>query len=158
MRRKLTTLLFWAVMLYANAQFISFQLPIDNVMNSYQIRCVTQDKRGFIWMGTGSGLYRYDGYQYKKIQTHQQPDLLPNEAVLTISRWGMDAICASARINNMMEVGLGFVEALPEQDATRGNLLMLWLILLVTRSAAFSMRARYKSSQRATKPAGSIWS
>ena len=49
---------------------------------------------------------------------------------LTISRWGMDAICASARINNMMEVGLGFVEALPEQDATRGNLLMLWLILL----------------------------
>lgn len=49
---------------------------------------------------------------------------------LTISRWGMDAICASARINNMMEVGLGIVEALPEQDATRGNLLMLWLILL----------------------------
>lgn len=88
MRRKLTTLLFWAVMLCANAQFISFQLPIDNVMNSYQICCVTQDKRGFIWMGTGSGLYRYDGYQYKKIQTHQQPDLLPNEAVLTISRWG----------------------------------------------------------------------
>ena len=88
MRRKLTTLLFWAVMLYANAQFISFQLPIDNVMNSYQIRCVTQDKHGFIWMGTGSGLYRYDGYQYKKIQTHQQPDLLPNEAVRTISRWG----------------------------------------------------------------------
>ena len=88
MRRKLTTLLFWAVMLYANAQFISFQLPIDNVMNSYQIRCVTQDKHGFIWMGTGSGLYRYDGYQYKKIQMHQQPDLLPNEAVQTISRWG----------------------------------------------------------------------
>lgn len=75
-------------MLCANAQFISFQLPIDNVMNSYQIRCVTQDKHGFIWMGTGSGLYRYDGYQYKKIQTHQQPDLLPNEAVQAISRWG----------------------------------------------------------------------
>ena len=88
MKRKLTTLLFGAVMLYAHAQFLSFQLPIDNVMNSYQIRCVTQDKRGFIWMGTGSGLYRYDGYQYKKIQTPQQPDLLPNEAVLTISRWG----------------------------------------------------------------------
>lgn len=49
---------------------------------------------------------------------------------LTVSRWGLDAICASARINSMFEPTSGLVEALAEQGSTVSNLLMLWLTLL----------------------------
>lgn len=52
----------------ASAQFFSHNLPIDNVMNSHQVRCVIQDKSGFLWMGSTNGLFRYDGYHYQRIQ------------------------------------------------------------------------------------------
>ena len=88
MRRITTLLLLWGSLLVASAQFVSHMLPLDNVMNSYQTRCVCQDEHGYIWIGTGSGFYRYDGYQYQKIQSLQHPELLPNEAVLQINNWG----------------------------------------------------------------------
>ena len=48
---------------------------------------------------------------------------------VTISRWGLAAICASAHANDMFDAYLyGRVE---EQASTTGNLLGLWLILLV---------------------------
>jgi len=37
-------------------------------------RVMFQDHQGFIWLGTDSGLYRYDGYEYHHFQHH------PNEA------------------------------------------------------------------------------
>lgn len=52
-------------------------------------------------------------------------------STLTISRWGLDAICASARVNEMAEVGAGYAESLPELAATPENLLFLWGILLL---------------------------
>ena len=70
------------------AQFFSMPLPTNNVMNSQHIRCITQDKQGFLWMGSGTGLYRYDGYQYQRIRETQHPELLPDESVLNIANWG----------------------------------------------------------------------
>lgn len=49
---------------------------------------------------------------------------------ITISRWGLDAICATAGVNGMPEVTLGYVTALGEQASTVGNLLTLWFTLL----------------------------
>ena len=72
----------------ASAQFFSHNLSIDNVMNSHQVRCVIQDKSGFLWMGSTNGLFRYDGYHYQRIQEKGHPDLLPDESVLSISNWG----------------------------------------------------------------------
>ncbi|MCR5818804.1 MAG: response regulator [Prevotella sp.] len=37
------------------------QLTIDNGLASNSISCITQDSRGFIWIGTSNGLSRYDG-------------------------------------------------------------------------------------------------
>ena len=48
---------------------------------------------------------------------------------LTISRWGLDAICASARVNEMAEVAAGYAESMPELAATPENLLFLWGLL-----------------------------
>jgi len=44
-----------------------------------------QDHQGFIWMGTYSGLYRYDGYQYRHFQ-HQanNPNSFPLDSVTSL--------------------------------------------------------------------------
>jgi diguanylate cyclase (GGDEF)-like protein len=44
-----------------------------------------QDHQGFIWMGTYSGLYRYDGYQYQHFQ-HQanNPNSFPHDSVTSL--------------------------------------------------------------------------
>lgn len=36
-----------------------------NGLSDNTIRALLQDSRGFIWIGTTDGLYRYDGYQFK---------------------------------------------------------------------------------------------
>ena len=50
---------------------------------------------------------------------------------LTISRWGLDAICATAHMNEMLEVGVGQAESVVEYAATFENLVGLWGILLL---------------------------
>ena len=81
-------MMFLLSVLYVQAQFFSRNLPYDNVMSLQHIRCVTQDKNGFIWMGSTNGLYRYDGYRYQRIQEKRHPHLLPDESVLNIDNWG----------------------------------------------------------------------
>ena len=49
---------------------------------------------------------------------------------LTISKWGLDAVCASARLNEMAGVGIYFT-SLDEYAATASNLTGLWAILLL---------------------------
>ena len=66
----------------------SFRPMADNAMNMYHARCVSQDKMGFIWIGSGSGLYRYDGYHYQQMRTTSHPGLLPDESVQLLSNWG----------------------------------------------------------------------
>ena len=40
-------------------------LTIKDGLSSNNIKCILQDRRGFIWIGTTAGLNRYDGYQFK---------------------------------------------------------------------------------------------
>lgn len=37
----------------------------DDGLESHHIACLLQDHRGFLWVGTGNGLYRFDGYRFK---------------------------------------------------------------------------------------------
>ncbi len=45
------------------AQFT--HLTVEQGLVHSNITCVVQDKRGFMWLGSGDGLTRYDGYQFK---------------------------------------------------------------------------------------------
>lgn len=67
---------------------VSFRPTSDNAMSIYNARCIAQDKMGFMWIGSGSGLYRYDGYHYQQMRTTNNPDLLPDESVQSIENWG----------------------------------------------------------------------
>jgi len=52
--------------LCSNAQNIKFEHYNDNNGLSYNsVRHIVQDKKGFLWFGTYSGLNRFDGYQFK---------------------------------------------------------------------------------------------
>ena len=44
---------------------VSACLGIDQGLSNNFVRCVYQDKNGFMWFGTYDGLNRYDGYEFK---------------------------------------------------------------------------------------------
>ena len=47
------------------------QLPADIGLAQGAVNCIKQDSRGILWLGTWSGLVRYDGYQVRIFQ--QEP-------------------------------------------------------------------------------------
>jgi signal transduction histidine kinase/ligand-binding sensor domain-containing protein/DNA-binding NarL/FixJ family response regulator len=52
--------------LYSHSQNIKFTHYNDNNGLSHNsVRHIVQDKKGFLWLGTFSGLNRFDGYQFK---------------------------------------------------------------------------------------------
>ncbi len=50
-------------------QLDSVSRPADEISGT--VYSITQDNSGFLWFGTGSGLYKYDGFQYTVY--HYQP-------------------------------------------------------------------------------------
>jgi len=50
-----------------------------------QINCVLKDSRGYIWLGTPGGLYRYDGYTFHNFQSNSQDgSSLPDSYIVSI--------------------------------------------------------------------------
>lgn len=53
-------------------------LGIEQGLPNNTVRCILQDKKGFIWFGTDDGLTRYDGYVFKTFRNSYE-----NERTLT---------------------------------------------------------------------------
>ena len=68
------------------AQQYSFKDYVDGLGN-LSVDCLLQDRAGFLWIGTESGLYQYDGSRFWRFGTK---DGLPNEFVraLGLDRYG----------------------------------------------------------------------
>ena len=50
-----------------------------------QINCVLKDSRGYVWLGTPAGLYRYDGYTFHCFQSNSQDgSSLPDSYIISI--------------------------------------------------------------------------
>lgn len=48
---------------------------------------IAQNRRGFLWLGTSDGLYRYDGYSLKPYRhEHGNPNSLSDDTVLAVYR------------------------------------------------------------------------
>ena len=65
-------ILLLAIPIMAAAVLMFKSIDNRNILNSSQINCIIKDSRGFIWMGTPAGLYRYDGYTFKSFQSDAQ--------------------------------------------------------------------------------------
>ncbi|TAN70176.1 MAG: hybrid sensor histidine kinase/response regulator [Methylobacter sp.] len=86
-RKQLTVLLICLMTLVSTVyaapalHFVTVKEGID----SNSARIMMQDHQGFIWIGTQSGLYRYDGYQSRRFQ--YMPNMagsLPNNEVASL--------------------------------------------------------------------------
>ena len=60
---KYAILFLMAISLHAQNP-VAFQITSEEGLPSQTIYSAVQDKKGFIWIGTDAGLYRYDGIRY----------------------------------------------------------------------------------------------
>jgi len=65
--------------LYAQKGVRFDQLSVSQGLSSNLVHSITQDSMGFMWIGTGSGLNRYDGKICKRFLKSQYPSLLRND-------------------------------------------------------------------------------
>lgn len=69
LKRKIGSLLlafFLSANIFAQHSELSFdRLTIEDGLSENSVICIFQDSRGFLWFGSGDGLNRYDGYQFK---------------------------------------------------------------------------------------------
>ena len=62
----IVTYILTAGWVYAQDNHYQFsRLDIANGLSNNAINCIYKDSKGFVWIGTGSGLNRYDGYTFK---------------------------------------------------------------------------------------------
>ena len=63
-----------------NLSFINFNEK-DGLPDKY-IYSLTQDKSGLIWLGTGSGLYQFNGKNFKKVKKYYKTKTNKNSLVI----------------------------------------------------------------------------
>ena len=68
---------------YIQAQVVH-NLNIDNGLAHADAECVVQDKQGYIWIGTGAGLQRYDGYELKTYQVEPDMHFIPSTRIISM--------------------------------------------------------------------------
>lgn len=60
-------------------------LTVQEGLSDEDINCIIQDKKGFLWIGTESGLNRYDGYEFKIFKYNQNDkNSLPNNSIWSL--------------------------------------------------------------------------
>lgn len=73
MRKKLSLFIAMLLLPLAVAAIYMFKTPgARGGLVSSQINCILKDSRGYVWMGTPAGLYRYDGYVFRSFQSNSQ--------------------------------------------------------------------------------------
>ena len=62
----LLSLLFLQLPVFSQKPFVKItRLSLEEGLSQSNVRCILQDKNGFLWIGTQDGLNRYDGYNFK---------------------------------------------------------------------------------------------
>ncbi len=66
-----------------NSQFI--ELSINGIPFNKNINCIHEDNKGFLWLGTNNGLYRYDGHSLKQYKYNVfDENSIPNNNINSI--------------------------------------------------------------------------
>ncbi len=68
---------------FAQTNEIKFErISVEEGLSQSGVNCILQDGQGFIWFGTGDGLNKYDGYEFKKYRHDpDEPHSLSNNDV-----------------------------------------------------------------------------
>ena len=83
--RKLLLALMLVLPMAAAGIYLFKTLDARNGLTISQINCIMKDSRGYIWLGTPAGLYRYDGYTFHSFQSNSQDgSSLPDSYIISI--------------------------------------------------------------------------
>src|SRR5687768_4456422 len=69
---------------YDETEFI--QYTVKDGLSDNNINCITQDNRGFVWIGTEFGLNRFDGNQFEKYYQGTPAGFLTSSYINKFSR------------------------------------------------------------------------
>jgi len=65
----LLSLLLFQLSVFPQKPFVKVtRLSLEEGLSQSNVRCILQDKNGFLWIGTQDGLNRFDGYQFTKFR------------------------------------------------------------------------------------------
>ncbi|MGD2034595.1 MAG: two-component regulator propeller domain-containing protein, partial [Bacteroidales bacterium] len=60
-------------------------LSVEDGLSQNWVRCIYQDKKGFLWVGNGNGLNRYDGYGFRSYyQNYKDKNSISNNNIKII--------------------------------------------------------------------------
>jgi len=54
---------------------VAFKISSEEGLPNQTIYSITQDKKGFIWLGTDAGIFKYDGIRYSQFKNSKQKSL-----------------------------------------------------------------------------------
>lgn len=81
----LTILIVGVVDSYAQGKAVIKRLGISNGLSNNSVRCIYQDKKGFIWFATYDGLNRYDGREFRVFRNKiDDSTSLPHNYIYTL--------------------------------------------------------------------------
>jgi signal transduction histidine kinase/ligand-binding sensor domain-containing protein/DNA-binding NarL/FixJ family response regulator len=73
----------FVIQIRANEEQVLFnRLDVNSGLPSNEISCVFKDRKGFVWFGTGAGLVRFDGYEFRTFR-HEINQMLFSEEYIT---------------------------------------------------------------------------
>lgn len=85
-RLHVATIIFLSVLLcgctktFTSTEFAGGSFSISSSLSNQNIRCFGEDKYGYIWIGTGRGLNRFNGYEFSRhLRTGDSTDLIDNQ-------------------------------------------------------------------------------
>ncbi len=85
MLKKILTVFLLVLPMAVAGVYLFKTLDARNGLTSSQINCVLKDSRGYVWLGTPAGLYRYDGYTFHNFQCNSQDgSSLPDSYIISL--------------------------------------------------------------------------
>jgi signal transduction histidine kinase/ligand-binding sensor domain-containing protein len=101
---------------FSQQQILVDRLSVDNGLSQSDVRCIVQDKFGFLWIGTRDGLNRFDGSSFEQFH-------FDNEDTAALAFTQIHSLLALS--NGDLIVGsLGGISIFRHRDATFENIFL----------------------------------
>ncbi|WP_455538831.1 ligand-binding sensor domain-containing protein [Terrisporobacter sp.] len=77
---------FCSIESYANAKDLTFNnLNIEQGISQSTVESIFQDSKGYMWFGTGDGLNKYNGYEYKIYDYEEDKNSISHNGITSIT-------------------------------------------------------------------------